>query len=130
MRHLRVNAAVHRVHVSTGVHDQIWHCFHSFHQQQLHPVKADAPALQMLQIARNLHLQKPSHLLSFGHWLSLAIPKSVNTSADSVQVREAQARGKPYTVVFVGVNGVGKSTNLAKIAYWLLQNDVKVRSEP
>ncbi len=26
------------------------------------------------------------------------------------------------------VNGVGKSTNLAKIAYWLLQNDVKVRS--
>lgn len=43
------------------------------------------------------------------------------------QVRAAQAKGKPYTIVFVGVNGVGKSTNLAKIAYWLLQNDVKVR---
>ncbi len=39
----------------------------------------------------------------------------------------ARARGKPYTIVFVGVNGVGKSTNLAKICYWLLQNDVKVR---
>lgn len=39
----------------------------------------------------------------------------------------AKARGKPYTIVFVGVNGVGKSTNLAKIAYWLLQNDVSVR---
>ncbi|CAL8472252.1 g11794 [Coccomyxa elongata] len=38
----------------------------------------------------------------------------------------AKARGKPYTIVFVGVNGVGKSTNLAKIAYWLLQNDVSV----
>jgi signal recognition particle receptor subunit alpha len=46
-----------------------------------------------------------------------------------MQVRAAQAKGKPYTIVFVGVNGVGKSTNLAKIAYWLLQNDVKVGSD-
>ena len=44
------------------------------------------------------------------------------------QVREAKARGRPYTIVFVGVNGVGKSTNLAKVAYWLLQNDVSVRA--
>lgn len=35
-------------------------------------------------------------------------------------------RGKPYVIVFVGVNGVGKSTNLAKIAYWLVQNKMKV----
>jgi signal recognition particle receptor subunit alpha len=34
--------------------------------------------------------------------------------------------GRPYTIVFVGVNGVGKSTNLSKVAYWLLQHDVKV----
>lgn len=27
--------------------------------------------------------------------------------------------GQPYVIVFCGVNGVGKSTNLAKIAYWL-----------
>ena len=46
----------------------------------------------------------------------------------AAQVREAKARGRPYTVVFVGVNGVGKSTNLAKVAYWLLQNDVSVRA--
>ena len=45
-----------------------------------------------------------------------------------MQVREAKARGRPYTIVFVGVNGVGKSTNLAKVAYWLLQNDVSVRA--
>lgn len=50
----------------------------------------------------------------------------ISSSAFSRQVRAAQARGQPYTIVFVGVNGVGKSTNLAKIAYWLLQNDVKV----
>ena len=41
-------------------------------------------------------------------------------------MHEARAKGRPYTIVFVGVNGVGKSTNLAKICYWLLQNDVKV----
>ncbi|GAB4818620.1 hypothetical protein N2152v2_005666 [Parachlorella kessleri] len=42
------------------------------------------------------------------------------------EVRASQAKGKPYVIVFVGVNGVGKSTNLAKVAYWLLQNQVKV----
>ena len=38
------------------------------------------------------------------------------------EVQAAQRQGRPYTVVFVGVNGVGKSTNLAKIAYWLTQH--------
>ncbi|EFN56873.1 hypothetical protein CHLNCDRAFT_21935 [Chlorella variabilis] len=42
------------------------------------------------------------------------------------EVKAVQAKGQPYTIVFVGVNGVGKSTNLAKVAYWLLQNGVKV----
>jgi signal recognition particle GTPase len=32
-------------------------------------------------------------------------------------VQAAKERGKPYVVVFVGVNGVGKSTNLAKVQY-------------
>lgn len=42
------------------------------------------------------------------------------------EVRAAKGRGRPYVIVFVGVNGVGKSTNLAKVAYWLLQNGQKV----
>ncbi|PNY08021.1 signal recognition particle receptor subunit alpha-like protein [Trifolium pratense] len=41
-------------------------------------------------------------------------------------VHAAKEQRKPYVVVFVGVNGVGKSTNLAKVAYWLLEHDVKV----
>ena len=41
-------------------------------------------------------------------------------------IRASQARGMPYSIVFVGVNGVGKSTNLAKIAYWLRQQDLRV----
>lgn len=35
-------------------------------------------------------------------------------------LREALSkRGRPYVIVFVGVNGVGKSTSLAKVAYLL-----------
>ena len=30
-------------------------------------------------------------------------------------IMEAKKKGKPYTIVFCGVNGVGKSTNLAKV---------------
>ncbi|KAK8447048.1 hypothetical protein SEVIR_9G580400v4 [Setaria viridis] len=41
-------------------------------------------------------------------------------------VQSAKERGRPYVIVFVGVNGVGKSTNLAKVAYWLLQHNLSV----
>ncbi|KAL7420879.1 hypothetical protein Q5752_004833 [Cryptotrichosporon argae] len=32
----------------------------------------------------------------------------------------------PYAITFVGVNGVGKSTNLSKVCFWLLQNGLRV----
>ena len=32
---------------------------------------------------------------------------------------DAKAHGKVYSITFLGVNGVGKSTNLAKVAYYL-----------
>mmetsp|Transcript_1717 Transcript_1717/g.6043 ORF Transcript_1717/g.6043 Transcript_1717/m.6043 type:complete len:602 (+) Transcript_1717:193-1998(+) len=35
-------------------------------------------------------------------------------------------KGSPYVIVFIGVNGVGKSTNLSKVCYWLLQHEKKV----
>lgn len=41
-------------------------------------------------------------------------------------VHAAREQRKPYVIVFVGVNGVGKSTNLAKVAYWLQQHEVSV----
>ena len=37
-------------------------------------------------------------------------------------VAAAKERRKPYSIVFCGVNGVGKSTSLAKVTYWLQQN--------
>ena len=31
----------------------------------------------------------------------------------------AKQKGQVYSIVFIGVNGVGKSTSLAKVAYYL-----------
>eukprot|EP00758_Cryptobia_borreli_P003234 Tbor_TRINITY_DN3624_c0_g1::TRINITY_DN3624_c0_g1_i1::g.319::m.319/K13431/SRPR; signal recognition particle receptor subunit alpha len=41
-------------------------------------------------------------------------------------VASAKARRKPFSIVLCGVNGVGKSTSLAKMTYWLQQNDYSV----
>ncbi|XP_026741556.1 signal recognition particle receptor subunit alpha homolog [Trichoplusia ni] len=38
----------------------------------------------------------------------------------------AKQEGRPYVMAFCGVNGVGKSTNLAKICFWLIENDLSV----
>ncbi|KAJ3109138.1 hypothetical protein HDU96_007301 [Phlyctochytrium bullatum] len=49
------------------------------------------------------------------------------TSTDILRdIMAAKAQGRPYTFVFIGVNGVGKSTNLSKVCFWLLQNGLKV----
>merc|ERR1712203_23738 len=37
-------------------------------------------------------------------------------------VMDARDNRKPYVITFCGVNGVGKSTNLAKICFWLVEN--------
>ncbi|KDR08912.1 signal recognition particle receptor subunit alpha homolog [Zootermopsis nevadensis] len=39
---------------------------------------------------------------------------------------EAKKQGRPYVMTFCGVNGVGKSTNLAKICFWLIENNLRV----
>jgi len=41
-------------------------------------------------------------------------------------VREAKSNKRPYVITFCGVNGVGKSTNLAKICFWLVENNCRV----
>ena len=40
--------------------------------------------------------------------------------------KTADGKKSPYVFSVVGVNGVGKSTNLSKLAFWLLQNNFKV----
>ncbi|KAL4647277.1 signal recognition particle receptor subunit alpha isoform X1 [Arapaima gigas] len=41
-------------------------------------------------------------------------------------VLEARAQRRPFVITFCGVNGVGKSTNLAKISFWLIENGFTV----
>ncbi|XP_046442253.1 signal recognition particle receptor subunit alpha homolog [Daphnia pulex] len=41
-------------------------------------------------------------------------------------VFESQRQNRPYVMSFCGVNGVGKSTNLAKICFWLIENNFRV----
>ncbi|XP_049874961.1 signal recognition particle receptor subunit alpha [Pectinophora gossypiella] len=38
----------------------------------------------------------------------------------------ARQQRRPYVITFCGVNGVGKSTNLAKICFWLVENGLSV----
>lgn len=39
---------------------------------------------------------------------------------------EAKKHKRPFVMAFCGVNGVGKSTNLAKICFWLIENNLSV----
>ncbi|KAM3616074.1 uncharacterized protein V6R79_011927 [Siganus canaliculatus] len=41
-------------------------------------------------------------------------------------VMEARSQRRPFVITFCGVNGVGKSTNLAKISFWLIENGFTV----
>jgi signal recognition particle receptor subunit alpha len=41
-------------------------------------------------------------------------------------VYECKKQKRPYVIVFCGVNGVGKSTNLAKVTFWLIENSFRV----
>ncbi|KAI5964133.1 SRP101 [Candida pseudojiufengensis] len=49
-----------------------------------------------------------------------------NVSTDLLYEIKRNNTGRPYVISVVGVNGVGKSTNLAKLAYWFLQNNLNV----
>ena len=47
--------------------------------------------------------------------------KAADSSEPSRPSTGLTKRGRPYVIVFVGVNAVGKSTSLAKVAYLLKQ---------
>jgi signal recognition particle receptor subunit alpha len=52
--------------------------------------------------------------------LLLSIRTKLSSPLPSTQQR------MPYSITFVGVNGVGKSTNLSKVCFWLVQNGLRV----
>lgn len=52
-----------------------------------------------------------------------------STSLDllhEIQSNTKHSNHRPYVISVVGVNGVGKSTNLSKLGFWLLQNKFKI----
>ena len=51
---------------------------------------------------------------------SLLAPDRPNDLLAAVEAK------KPFVITFVGVNGVGKSTSLSKVAFWLLQHSQRV----
>ncbi|KZO99444.1 P-loop containing nucleoside triphosphate hydrolase protein [Calocera viscosa TUFC12733] len=55
-------------------------------------------------------------------------PKTSTDLLLSIRSKLSSSLGPPvpYSMTFVGVNGVGKSTNLSKVAFWLLQNGMDV----
>ncbi|KAF2745925.1 P-loop containing nucleoside triphosphate hydrolase protein [Sporormia fimetaria CBS 119925] len=58
-----------------------------------------------------------------------ALAKILTPTSSLDLLREIQtinSTGRPYVLSIVGVNGVGKSTNLSKIAFFLLQNHHRV----
>lgn len=61
--------------------------------------------------------------------LEEALTKLLNPSSSTDLLRdivETNKSGKTFSIVFCGVNGVGKSTNLSKVCFWLLQNQKRV----
>jgi len=41
-------------------------------------------------------------------------------------IRKKRQNGEPYVVLFLGINGTGKTTTIAKFAYWLKKNGASV----
>ena len=53
---------------------------------------------------------------------SLDILRSIQSVTNPSQLNPLSPKPRPYVISIVGVNGVGKSTNLSKLAFFLLQN--------
>jgi signal recognition particle receptor subunit alpha len=61
--------------------------------------------------------------------LSIHISKILTpqVSTDLIkEIKESNSSRDIYSICFIGVNGVGKSTNLSKVCFWLLQNNLKI----
>ncbi|KAH3701085.1 hypothetical protein DPMN_076069, partial [Dreissena polymorpha] len=53
----------------------------------------------------------------------LSPQRRVDILRDAMDAKKAR---RPFCITFCGVNGVGKSTNLAKICFWLIENGFRV----
>lgn len=110
---------------------------HGFEQISARPAVNNIPqpnSCRRKHVHSSLLIHRSLHRCAFagvGAFVKAAFEDSLNgilnkrTTDVLLDIQKAKARGRPYVIVFCGVNGVGKSTNLAKIAYWLLQHNVR-----
>ena len=97
-----------------------------------------APAVASLictSVEENLIGKKTSAFLSLKSMVledaelvikGLIASESASQLLGEIKRHRQSSESQIYTIAFVGVNGVGKSTSLAKVAAWLLSNDLKV----
>ncbi|KAA6414112.1 MAG: P-loop containing nucleoside triphosphate hydrolase [Lasallia pustulata] len=57
---------------------------------------------------------------------SLDLLRSIAAVTSPSTLNPLAPKRRPYVISIVGVNGVGKSTNLSKLAFFLLQNNLKL----
>lgn len=57
---------------------------------------------------------------------SLDILRSISAITSPSTLNPLSLSPRPYVISIVGVNGVGKSTNLSKLAFFLLQNNLSL----
>ncbi|MCJ1295108.1 hypothetical protein MMC34_006669 [Xylographa carneopallida] len=57
---------------------------------------------------------------------SLDLLRAITSTTSPFALTPLAPSRRPYVISIVGVNGVGKSTNLSKLAFFLLQNDFKI----
>ena len=81
------------------------------------------------RVRADLKSQRTSAFATLKSQVELSAEKAIKTLIASESPSQFLAHVKqqtPYVMAFVGVNGVGKSTSLAKVAAWLLANDLSV----
>lgn len=81
-------------------------------------------------VAENLDGKKISAFTSLASEVTKALEETMSrilTSKRNIDILRdimaAREQHRPYAITFCGVNGVGKSTSLSKICFWLLQNN-------
>ncbi len=98
-------------------------------------IAPEVSKLIVLNVEKNLIGSKTNNWTSIEKTVKFAINESLTkilTPSTSINLlheinyKRKNQPNSPYVISIVGVNGVGKSTNLSKIAFWLLQNDLKV----
>ncbi|PJF17349.1 SRP54-domain-containing protein [Paramicrosporidium saccamoebae] len=55
-----------------------------------------------------------------------AVSRILMPKAGADLLEDIKRTTRPYVMAFIGVNGVGKSTNLSKVCFWLLQNKLRI----